>query len=227
MTTLRQAASNRAIEARFAESAETVRRILDVAVRLMVRDAELEPNMRELLAEARISTRAFYRHFPNRSALISTVVEDIYNEMLDHLQGRIAHVENPVQQLAEWVRGVVSYAEVPESVARGRALVLHQARLSRDFADVYIDAGRRLVRQLGGILERGVEAGCFTVADLRSDARLITTLTLAAMQRHVLLSIPPQPQDTDKLIGFILRALGRPVPRETERVQNESDGMSL
>lgn len=197
----------RAADPGLAEGAATVQRVLSAAVRIMSRDGELEPNMRELLKDAGISTRAFYRHFPSKAALISVIVEDIYHEMLDSLHGAVLGAQGPEAKLKAWIAAALDYAVDPDLAMRGRALVLHQAQLSREYAAVYEDAGRALNAQVVAILELGIAAGLFCSNTVHSDARLIVSLTIAALQRHVLLVSSPSNQEAADLAGFILRTL--------------------
>lgn len=203
----RREAETRAAAPALAEGAATVERILSAAVRIMSRDGELEPNMRDLLKDSGISTRAFYRHFPSKAALISVVVEDIYHEMLDSLQSAVLRAEGPEEQLKAWIAAALDYAADPELATRGRALVLHQAQLSREYAAVYEEAGRALNGQVAAILNQGIAAGVFRSAKPHADARLIVSLTIANLQRHVLLVSNPPAHEAAELADFVLRTL--------------------
>ncbi|CAN5146965.1 TetR/AcrR family transcriptional regulator [soil metagenome] len=203
----RKAAERRAVESALIEGAETVERIVTAAARLMARDGELEPNMRELLSSAGISTRAFYRHFPSKAALISVVIEEIYNEMLDRLQQSVVASDTAEHKLRGWIDATLDYAADPDLATRGRALVVHQAQLSRDYADVYIEAGRALNAQIAAIIEQGIADNVFCTSKVQSDARMIVSLTVATMQRHVILVSSPSPGEAAQLADFVLRTL--------------------
>lgn len=203
----RKAAERRAVETALIEGAETVERIVVAAARLMARDGELEPNMRELLSSAGISTRAFYRHFPSKAALISVVIEEIYNEMLDRLQQSVIAPEDAERKLRRWINATLDYAADPELATRGRALVVHQAQLSREYAEVYVEAGRALNAQVAAIIEQGVSEKLFDTRNAQSDARMVVSLTVATMQRHVILVSSPSPNEAAQLADFVLRTL--------------------
>lgn len=203
----RKAAERRAVESALIEGAQTVERIVSAAARLMARDGELEPNMRELMASAGISTRAFYRHFPSKAALISVVIEEIYNEMLDRLQQSVVASDSAERKLRGWIDATLDYAANPDLATRGRALVVHQAQLSRDYAGVYVEAGRALNAQVAAIIEQGVAEQAFVTTQVQSDARMIVSLIVATMQRHVILVSSPSAHESAQLADFVLRTL--------------------
>lgn len=190
-----------------AGDAVTFERIVLAAARLMSRDAELEPNMRELLKEAGISTRAFYRHFPSKSALILVVVEEIYNEMVDAIQGKVLSAPGAEARLRAWIAAALDYAVDPDLATRGRALVVHQAQLSREYSAVYEEVGRALNAQVAAIVEQGIAEGAFRTPRPHCDARLIVALTIASMQRHIMLVTAPAAHEARDLADFVLRTL--------------------
>lgn len=195
------------MESALLEGAQTVERIVRAAARLMARDGELEPNMRELLADAGISTRAFYRHFPSKAALISVVVEEIYNEMVDTLQQH-SHAEPSAEnKLRSWISAALDYAANPDLATRGRAMVVHQAQLSREYAAVFVEAGRTLNSQVAAIIEQGIVEGVFHSGNPQSDARMIVSLTVASLQRHVILVSTPSQNEAAQLADFVMKAL--------------------
>ncbi|MCE7549719.1 TetR/AcrR family transcriptional regulator [Streptomyces thermodiastaticus] len=85
------------------------RRILDVALAELLRDPDA--SMDQIARAAGVVRRTVYGHFPNREALIGTLVDDAVQALAAaHAAGR-AGVEDPVEALARCVLAVWPIAD--------------------------------------------------------------------------------------------------------------------
>jgi AcrR family transcriptional regulator len=191
-----------------AAASDTVNAIVAAGYRLIERDGMLDLNMRELLAEARSSNRAFYRHFASKDVFLMTLVDELYKDVLRDLEQQIARHEDPVAQMKTWIDRMIEPAADPDRARLGRPFVVHAARLEEQFPEVYSAIGHRLVGQLQAVIERGVARRTFVSCSPRRDARMVFQLTLVVMQSHVLARTLIKRAERDAVVNFSLRALG-------------------
>jgi AcrR family transcriptional regulator len=204
---LREAAVARAVRQPRERASEAVQRMLAAAYELIERDAGFDINVRELLATAGVSTRAFYRHFPTKHDLMATLVEELYAEMLSSLEQVIDPDASPDVRLERWIDATLEYARDERLASRGRVFVKYEARLRTEHRELYRSTGRDLIEQVAAIVDQGVESGLFRSRDSVSDARFVVRLVLATMQDHVLEQSAPTPASSDALLAFVMGAL--------------------
>jgi AcrR family transcriptional regulator len=56
-------------------------------------------SMRELAAEAGVSTATIYAHFPNKQDLLAALIEERWERVLGDMLGRAAEVDDPLERL--------------------------------------------------------------------------------------------------------------------------------
>jgi AcrR family transcriptional regulator len=207
---MREAAVSRAVDTQRDAASEAVNSLLATGYRLIARDGLLDLNMRELLAEAGSSNRAFYRHFASKDVFLMTLVDDLYKVLLNDLSERMSRTNEPTAQLKVWINGLLDRASEPDRARLGRPFVVHAARLGEQFPDVYGAIGHALVTQVQRAIEAGVQAGEFVSRSPRRDARMIFQLTLAVMQSHVLARTEIKRAEREAVVNFSLRALEPP-----------------
>jgi AcrR family transcriptional regulator len=204
---MRDAAVLRTLDTQRGAAAESVDAILDAGYRLIERDGVLELNMRELLAEAGSSNRAFYRHFTSKDVLLMTLVDDVYKVLCTEIDERMGRGKDPVAKLRIWINGLLDRGSDAERTRLGRPFVVHAARLGEQFPDVYRSIGHRLIGQVQQVIEEGIAERVFASSTPRRDARMVFQLTLAIMQSHVMARTRIKPAEREAVINFSLRAL--------------------
>jgi AcrR family transcriptional regulator len=63
-----------------------------------------------VLKEARLSTRAFYRHFDSRDELAAAVLVEMAHVEVLRLRRKMANTASPVEAVAAWIDGRVDLA---------------------------------------------------------------------------------------------------------------------
>lgn len=206
-TPLRRAAVARALGDRPAGADAEVTRILEGAYRLIRRDGQMEPSVRDLLAEVGLANRSFYRHFPTKDDLLLVMVEDLQSRLTVFLAERMADQRNPVERVRAWVLGVLEQAVDPDTATLGRPFLVHGPRLQDAYPEIYRATGALLLDLLEEAITSGVAARKLRSRDPRADARAIFHLTMSVMQSHVLDRTRPSQPEQAAVLDFALRAL--------------------
>jgi AcrR family transcriptional regulator len=191
----------RALDARRHEATEEVERILAAAVRVLDRAAPAEPRVSDIIREAGISNKAFYRYFRGKGDLVLAVMERGVGITRSYLEHQMAKEETPTGQVTRWIQG--SLAQVGDA---------HLARMSRAVTaqlvaatDAHMADGE-LTRPLKELLVAPIaELGS---ADPERDTLAVFAAVFGTMRRHLALGTRPDDDDAEHLVEFCLRALG-------------------
>ena len=217
MPGLTETLARRALERRVADrqsAYETeVERIVDAAYRLIERTGGIDPSLRDLLAEAGLSTQAFYRFFKSKDEFMLVLLDDGRRRLLGYLEHRMAGEQGAEAKVRAWMEGVLAQASDPGAAARTRPFVANQERLSEAFPGEQQESVDLLVELLIGPITELQRAG----GDRRSsgrrleaarhDADAVYTLTFGTMRAHLARRTRPTAQEVDDVVGFALRAL--------------------
>jgi AcrR family transcriptional regulator len=204
---LRWKAIDRGLAERRAAAGLTVGQLLQAAQRLIRRDGNIDLPLRDILDEADVSTRFFYRHFGSKESFLLVLLQDLFDQLADHVAQSVGAATDPHCGIIAWVNGVLDHAE-PETASLGRPLLVHGARLNHQFPEAYHAVDHALMRLLTGVIEDGVARGIFHSPKPHADARAIFLLSLSVMQAHVLSGTTASLEERDHISGFALRALG-------------------
>jgi AcrR family transcriptional regulator len=194
-------------------SARTQRRLddnreafLEATRRLVTGGGFRMAHMAAIAAEAGFATGTLYRYFPSRAGLFAEVLARVSQQEVDVVAAIAGNGDPPPDQLAA---AVTAFAR--------RALRGHQLAhaLIAEPVDPEIDNERlkyrrALSEELERIIERGVEQGCFDVADPRIAAAGVAGATMEALVGP--LASPVSAADADHVVGsivsFCLAAVG-------------------
>jgi AcrR family transcriptional regulator len=210
---LARRAVERSATDRHAGYVQDVQRIVDATYRLIERTGGLDPSLREVLAEAGLSTQAFYRFFRSKDELMVVLLDDGRRRLLGYLEHRMGRATTPSGKVRAWVEGVLAQASNPEAAARTRPFLADQDRLAEAFpeeqqASVDLLVGL-LVDCLGTLPRTGARQGGRRPADAsRRDAEAIYRLTFATLHAHLAARTTPSGRDVEHLVGFALRGAG-------------------
>ena len=203
MTSRAAAAVVRALDDRQREATEEVDRILAAAVRVMQRVSPNAPRVSDVVAEAGVSNKAFYRYFAGKDDLILAVMERGVALVVSYLEHQMAKESTPGGKITRWISGALAQVADPELIGMSRALVGQMSdSAKRRLAEEEIMASMRdlllePVRALGG-------------SDPERDADAVFVCTVGTMRRYVDSTDQPGRKDITHLVGFCLRGLGVP-----------------
>lgn len=168
----------------------------------------IEPSVREILVEAGLSTKAFYRHFRSKDDLLLLAFDEGTRRLVEYLEHRMSASADPFVNIAEWVEGYVRQAAppvarhvLPWSVGIGRMAV--------HFPDNYRDNQAAMVEPLHREIAGAVRSGRAHSPDPERDAWIIFGYSDEALRRHLIHDTAPDRRTVDQLVTFAFRALGR------------------
>jgi AcrR family transcriptional regulator len=155
--------------------------ILAAALDVLRRNRGEEATVADILQEAGLSTRAFYRHFETKEDVIRALYERDARSFGAHLKRRVDGAGNPDEALAVWVYEMLGLAYDRRRAERVAALsspmVLRVVAATRAQ-----QLGSELMEQpLRSVLEEGLATGWFPTTRPDLDIRTIRAITLEAI----------------------------------------------
>nr|WP_058045960.1 TetR/AcrR family transcriptional regulator [Streptomyces roseifaciens] len=162
-----------------------------------------EASLEDIARRAGVGIGTLYRHFPNRTALMSAVFQGEVDGLLARSRELLAAPE-PCRALVDWLRACVAHASTYRGLSR--ALLAAQA----DEASAMSRCSLPL-REAGSVLlARAQAAGAVHAGvDIADVMQLTNAISLAAEQS------PDDPQLPDRLLTLTLQGLAtKPCPEE-------------
>jgi len=222
--TLTEHLAHRAVERRVAgrraEYGREMARIVDSTFALIERSGNLDPSMREILAETGTSTQAFYRYFASKDELMLALLDEGRRRLVTSLQRRMLRSATPADQVRAWVVGVLAQASNPAAAARTAPWVASEQRLSELFPDEQQASVDLLVGLLddpilrlretsngrrNGTERRDAAPRAAAGAAAHGAALMVYRLTLATLRSHLGAGTKPTAGETEDLVNFCLR----------------------
>lgn len=195
---LTQRTAERSLAERHDAYVTEITAFVEATYRVIARTGTIEPTMREILAEAGLSTQAFYRHFTSKDELLIVILDDGRRRLVDYLDARIASAPQADERIEAWIRGVLAQATDPDAASRTRPFVANIHRLTERFPDEQRASEQLLVDQLAGLVDTG---------EAEADAAAIYRLTFATMEWHLRHATSPSESDIAHLVRFAARAI--------------------
>jgi AcrR family transcriptional regulator len=139
----------------------------------------------EVLEEAGMSTRAFYRHFQSKDELILAVYQHDNRRSVERLRSRVAAAASTLDALEEWIHYALGLGFAPRRARRTMTLWREGGRLWAQYPGEYNAIVDGLVEPLTEVLERGRHDGTFPVADPHLDALSIHAVVWRLIERKL------------------------------------------
>jgi AcrR family transcriptional regulator len=190
------------------EAAEEIELIFKAAFEVMRRNDYQEVTVADILAEAGMSTRSFYRHFGSKDELLCAMYRRDAERAAERLTSRVERAASPREALEAWVDEILSFGFNRARARRAAVLGSPGAMRAEGSSDEARHAGGLLTAPLLSILDRGRQDGTFPLADPKSDARMITAFTLDAAGLSAAGVRQTQAEARRAVLSFTLRALG-------------------
>ena len=155
--------------------------VMDAALRVMARTGYVDLSVNDVLAEAGLSTRSFYRHFDSKEALLQAAHAREVDSVVRSVQRAVDDAPDPVAAIEAWLEAVLDTFFEPKRAARGRLFApaaLEGFPLYQQLDDAY----RRISAPLAKAVRAGVEAGVVVSSHPRVDA--LTVFTLVGTSAH-------------------------------------------
>jgi AcrR family transcriptional regulator len=182
-----------------------VERIVEATYRVIAREGSFDPKLRDILAESRLSTQAFYKHFRSKDELMLVLLDDGRRRLVGYLEHRMEKAATPSGRIRAWIEGVLAQAVDAEAAARTRPFMAHQDRLAEQFPAEQKQSVDLLVDLLAGEV---AEATGKARAAAARDALAIYELAFGTLHRHLSRGTSPGRAEVDHVVKFSLKGTG-------------------
>ncbi|MEM9176787.1 MAG: TetR/AcrR family transcriptional regulator [Myxococcota bacterium] len=202
-------AVDRSLARRRATAQDEVERLVTAAFSVIERTGHLEPKVSDILREAGLSNQAFYRHFAGKHALLVTVLDEGIRGLARYLAQRMDGIDDPVEAVREWIRGMAAQATDPTGARASRPFALARGRLAESFPAEVADSERRVAAPLRAVLERGRERGRMPEVDAETESEALYHLMMGWVEARLVAGRQPSPDEVDALEALALAGLTR------------------
>jgi AcrR family transcriptional regulator len=193
---------------RFAADDE-LRILLKAALVVMERNGYNDAAVADILREADLSTRSFYRHFESKDQLLCALFRREADAAAARLRARVEAAANPREALDAWIDEILSYGRDRVKAARVSVLGSPGAMKAEGYAHEMRHASEVLIAPLVELLRLGAADRSFPLADPVADAPLIQSVVWAAAGLNPARPKPTSPDDAARQVrSFCARALG-------------------
>lgn len=183
--------------------------IIDAAYRCLDRSHESSASITEILDEAGLGTRAFYRNFSTKHDLLLEMFRRDREAVQAQLREVVARAETPVEALRSWMTHLFELVSNPRKRKRVAIFYSEELRRTPGYArelEIVMAADQA---SIAAILHRGKAEGIFTACTPEADARSIRAAFEAALlDRFHQKSTADAADEVEQLLGFVLRGLG-------------------
>jgi AcrR family transcriptional regulator len=162
------------------ESADELRILLDAALVVMERNGYADAAVADILREADLSTRSFYRHFESKDQLLCALCRREAEGASARLVAKVDAAEDPRAALDAWIDEILSFGHHRAKAVRVSVLSSPGAMKAEGYAEETQHATRMLMAPLERLLADGVADGSFPLADPVGDAPLIQSVAWSA-----------------------------------------------
>jgi len=183
--------------------------IIDAAYRCLDRNSGSSASITEILDEAGLGTRAFYRNFGTKHDLLLEMFRRDREAVLAQIRGIVARAENPIEALRLWMTHMFGLVSDPRKRKRVATFYSEEMRRTPGYQRELELFATAEEAALAAILHQGRADGTFVACAPESDARSIRAAFEAAfLNRFQQKSTTDAADEVEQLLGFVLRGLG-------------------
>jgi AcrR family transcriptional regulator len=184
--------------------------LLEAARVVLRRHGVYRMTVRDVLAEAHLGTRAFYRHFSSKDELVISVFTEGATREAERLTQKIAKTSNPIDGVIAWIDGRLDLA-FDRNMAAGHQDLSMEALYRRAETPAELEiAFNVLLAPLVEQLEEGRSRGLLPDVMPAWDARAIHDVTWGVVERQWSGFPLRQAEAREHVIRFCLQAIGAP-----------------
>jgi len=162
------------------ESEDELRLLLDAAMIVMGRNGYVDASVADILSEANLSTRSFYRHFESKDQLLCALYRREAENAAARLNAKVDAAPSPRAALDAWIDEILSLGQHRAKAARVRVLSSPGAMRADGYLEETRYASELLMAPLEALLAAGASDGSFPLADPPADADLIRSVVWSA-----------------------------------------------
>jgi AcrR family transcriptional regulator len=174
-----------------------------------------------VLEHARLSTRAFYRHFDSKDQLVEAVFMEMTNAEVMRLRTRMASAATPIEAVTAWIDGRIDLAFNDSVKPELRQIPLEAPAVVLNSPELVSPAYTAILEPLIEQLERGLELGVFRGIVPAIAAKSIHGVVWAGTQRQWTNGDGKRREVRERAIRFCLRGLGV-APEAIEKIADDA-----
>ncbi len=182
--------------------------LLDAASEVLREEGVRALNVAQVLARAGLSTRAFYRHFDSKDALVSAVFLEMARAETRRLKRKMAAAAGPSEAVVAWIDGRLDLAFNDRIKSDLRQMSLEAQTQMFGAPELVSDAYGEILKPLVDQLENGKRLGVFPGVDPTADALSIHGAIWANVERQWSSGDRDRRAVRDQVVRFCLRGLG-------------------
>ena len=191
------------------ESEDELRILLNAALVVMERNGYADAAVADILREADLSTRSFYRHFESKDQLLCALFRREADAAAARLRDKVDAAGTPREALDAWIDEILSFGHHRVKAARVSVLGSPGAMKADGYGDEMRYASRILTAPLEDLLRRGAADASLPLADPPADAPLIQSVVWAAAGLNPARDKPSSRAEAARQVrSFCERALG-------------------
>ena len=182
--------------------------LVHAAAEIMRDEGIASINIARVLSRAQLSTRAFYRHFDSKDALVSAVFLQMARVEMRRLKRKMAAASNPADAVVAWIEGRLDLAFNDQIRSDLRQMSLEAQTQMFAAPELVADAYGEILKPLVQQLEIGKRAGVFPDIDPTADALSIHGAIWASVERQWATAVCDRATVRADIVRFCLRGLG-------------------
>ncbi len=184
--------------------------LVNAAAEIVRDDGIAAVNVAKVLDRAELSTRAFYRHFDSKDALIAAVFLQMARTEARRLKRKMATAPNPADAVVAWIDGRLDLAFNEQIRSDLRKMSLEAQTQTFAAPQLVGAAYREILKPLVEQLEKGRAAGLFPGIDPGTDALSIHGAIWASVERQWSTGDCDRNAVREQVVRFCMRGLGVP-----------------
>src|ERR1700704_729151 len=185
MARVEDRAVERAVRVAKERARDDVQLLVAAGRKLLHRDGAADMTIADVLTEAGLSTRAFYRHFASKSDLLLAIYDNEVDRYTPRLQRRLDAATTARAGLEAWIDELLAAGFETPRGERTRAMFTWAIPLQQEFP-VELGAVRAaLPGPLEAVLEAGRADGSFPNAEPHRHAQFIRALTWQLVEERL------------------------------------------
>jgi AcrR family transcriptional regulator len=204
--------ASRAGRPRRFEADQELRILLDAALAVIERNGYADATVADILRQANLSTRSFYRHFDTKDQLLCALFRRDADAAAARLNAKVNAAPNPRAGLDAWIDEILSFGHHAGKASRVTVLGSPAAMKADGYAEEMHHAARILLAPLEAVLAEGAADGSFPLADPVADAPLVQSVVWAAAGLNADRNRLNLAEASRQVRSFCERALGVPPP---------------
>ncbi|GIU87007.1 MAG: TetR family transcriptional regulator [Acidimicrobiia bacterium] len=192
----------RAVAPHRARAEAEVAALVEAALAVLERSGVDGLTVADVLAQAGLSTRAFYRHFRSKDELVLAIYERDARATTQRLVERLDAAPDPAAAVATWVDETLALAFDPRRARRTRPLAREGLRLRGEHPARFAAILAGVVEPLAAVLRT------VPTPDPERDAASIHAVTWAVVEEKLAGGGPTRDEARAHVLRFCLAAVG-------------------